>query len=170
MHYIYCPKCGLKLIDKTAGDDGYVPFCEKCDRYWFDSFSSCSIVLVANQYNEIALLRQLYMSETFTSFVSGYIAPGENAEETAVREVKEELGLDVESLEYTGTYWFDSKDILMHGFIGFTSKKEFQLSTEVNSAEWVHALKAPETMFPDKPGNAMYPIYRKYLKRIGLTE
>ena len=73
MRYSYCPQCGTKLINKIAGDDGYVPFCKQCNKYWFDSFSSCSIVLVANQYNEIALLRQFYMSDKFTSFVSGYI-------------------------------------------------------------------------------------------------
>lgn len=169
MHYIYCPLCGKKLIDKMAGDDGYVPFCEQCNRYWFDTFSSCSIVLVANQYNEIALLRQQYMSDSFATFVSGYITPGENAEETAVREVKEELGITIEKLQYAGTYWFASKELLMHGFIGFTTKSDFTLSGEVDSAEWVAALKAPETMFPDRPGNVMFPIYRSYLKIIGLS-
>lgn len=169
MRYIYCPQCGMKLTEKMAGDDGYVPFCEQCGRYWFDTFSSCSIVLVANQYHEIALLRQSYMSDKFTSFVSGYISPGENAEETAIREVKEELGINIEKLEYAGTYWFGSKELLMHGFIGFAAKRDFLLSSEVDSAEWVPALKAPETMRPDRPGNVMYPIYRKYLKTVGLS-
>lgn len=170
MHYIYCPKCGEKLVNKPAGDDGNVPFCKHCKKYWFDTFSSCSIVLVYNQYNEIALLRQLYMSDKYASFVSGYITPGENAEETAVREVKEELGLDIEKLEYAGSYWFDTKEILMHGFIGFTSRSEFALSSEVDSAEWVDALKVPEKIFPVRPGNAMHPIYRKYLKIAGLSK
>lgn len=170
MHYIYCPKCGEKLVNNPAGDDGNVPFCKHCKKYWFDTFSSCSIVLVYNQYNEVALLRQLYMSDKYESFVSGYITPGENAEETAVREVKEELGLDIEKLEYAGSYWFDTKEILMHGFIGFTSRSEFALSSEVDSAEWVDALKVPEKIFPDRPGNAMHPIYRKYLKIAGLSK
>lgn len=169
MRYVYCPQCGVKLIEKMAGDDGYVPFCEQCDQYWFDTFSSCSIVLVANQYHEIALLRQSYLSADHACFVSGYITPGETAEETAVREVKEELGLRIERLEYAGTYWFPSKELLMHGFIGFSSKSDFVLSSEVDSAAWVPASEAPETMFPDRPGNAMHPIYRKYLKMIGLS-
>jgi NAD+ diphosphatase len=168
MHYIYCPQCGAKLTCKSAGDDGCVPYCNKCTQYWFDTFPSCVIVLVANQYNEIALLRQNYMSDKYANFVSGYISPGENAEEAAVREVKEELGIDIHQIGYAGTYWFDSKGILMHGFIAFASKCSFTLSSEVDSAEWVSALKAPETMFPDKPENTMYPIYRKYLKMIGL--
>jgi NAD+ diphosphatase len=51
MHYIYCPQCGAKLTCKSAGDDGYVPYCNKCTQYWFDTFPSCVIVLVAKQYN-----------------------------------------------------------------------------------------------------------------------
>ena len=79
MRFVYCPRCGSKLVGKLAGDEGEVPYCENCDKLWFDMFSSCSIVLVANEYNEIALLRQNYMSDVHTTFVSGYITPGENA-------------------------------------------------------------------------------------------
>ena len=59
--------------------------------------------------------------------------------------------------------------MLMHGFIDFTHRKEFHLSQEVNSAEWVKALDAPKTMFPDGPGNSAYAIYRKFLKMRGLS-
>ncbi len=169
MHYKYCPFCGEKLVEKRAGDDGNVPFCPQCDKFWFDSFSSCVIILVANEYNEIALLRQNYMSVNHATFVSGYITPGENAETAAVREVKEELGLDLESIHYAGSYWFGKKDLLMIGFIGFAKKSDFVLSGEVDSAQWVPAMEAPLTMFPDRPGNTMHPIYRQYLKMRGLN-
>ncbi len=170
MHYKYCPLCGEKLIDKRAGDDGNVPFCTQCNKLWFDSFSSCVIILVANEYNEIALLRQGYMSDKYASFVSGYITPGENAETAAVREVKEELGLDLTSIHFAGSYWFGKKELLMIGFIGFAKKSDFVLSGEVDSAQWVPASEAPQTMFPDKPGNAMHPIYRQFLEMQGLNE
>ena len=35
MRYKYCPECGNALIDKKAGDDGNVPYCTKCERFWF---------------------------------------------------------------------------------------------------------------------------------------
>lgn len=166
MHYIYCPKCGRKLIDKQAGDDGKVPFCENCDEYWFDSFSSCVIILLANEYNEIAMLRQGYLSEKYWTYVSGFMVPGETAEETAFREIQEELGLKADRLEYAGTYWFAKREQLMHGFIGFTRKADFILSEEVDAAEWVPATEAPDRMFPEKPGNSQHPMYRKYLQMI----
>lgn len=67
MRYKYCPECGQKLYEKEAGDDGGVPFCSNCDRFWFDSFDSCVIVLVYNEYNEIVLCRQGYLSDKYTS-------------------------------------------------------------------------------------------------------
>lgn len=168
MRYIYCPKCGRKLIEKKAGDDGAVPYCLPCNKYWFDSFASCVIVLVYNEYDEIVLCRQGYLSDRYTSVTSGYIAPGENAEESALREVKEELGIGLESLEYAGTVWFGENDMLMHGFVGFTHKCELTLSEEIDSAEWVYYTEALKTMFPDKPGNALHEVYRKFLKIRGL--
>lgn len=155
-----------KIKKKLAGDDGNVPFCEKCDRFWFDSFSSCVIVLVANEYNEIVLLRQGYMSDKYSTFVSGYISPGENAEEAAYREVEEEIGIALDSLEYAGSYWFDKKECLMHGFLGKTSKCDLILPSEVDSAEWTKAEDVANRIFPDTPGNAAFAIYKKYMKRL----
>lgn len=84
MRYKYCPECGSRLAGRTAGDDGITPYCTKCNRFWFDSFGSCVIVMVVNEQNEIALLSQEYISKDFKTFVSGYITPGESAEEAAV--------------------------------------------------------------------------------------
>ena len=92
----------------------------------------------------------------------------ETAEECAVREVQEEIGLDLESLEYVGTYWFEKREQLMHGFIGFAPKKELTLSAEIDSAEWVPALEAPKTMFPAMPGSALHGIYHYFLGKRGL--
>ncbi|MBQ7170077.1 MAG: NUDIX domain-containing protein [Synergistaceae bacterium] len=169
MRYKYCPECGAKLTEILSGDEGITPYCEACGKRWFDTFQSCVIVLTYNEFDEVVLARQGYLSDKYASFTSGYMTPGETAEETALREVREELGIELESLEYAGTYWFAAKDMLMHGFIGFTRKKKLHLSQEVDSAEWVNALDAPKTMFPDGPGNSAYAIYRKFLKMRGLN-
>ena len=166
MHFQFCPICGSKLILKEAGDDGMVPYCEPCAKMWFDMFSSCIIALVANEYHEIALLRQPSLSDRGV-FVSGYITPGESAEEAAVREIKEELGLDVEKLESTGTFWFKKRGQLMHGFIANVRKQELICSSEIESASWVPAEKAPEIMFEDWNGNRAWDIYRSYMRETG---
>lgn len=166
MHYVFCPICGTKLEEKTAGDEGKVPYCQKCEKYWFDTFSDCVIILLANEHNEIAMLKQSYMSDRYWTYVSGFMKPGETAEETALREVDEELGLNIDRLEYAGTYWFGEHEELMHGFIGFTRKKNFVLSKEVDEALWIPFEKAPCLMFPPKKGNCQQPIYSRFMEMI----
>lgn len=164
MRYKFCPECEAKLTVKNAGDDGNVPFCTVCGRYWFDTFASCVIILVANEQGKIALLKQKYLSDKYETFVSGFIKPGETAEETAMREVYEEIGITLKRLVYAGTYWFGSREQLMHGFIGFTDEKNFKLSVEVDAAEWVSVSGAPQRMFPETPENTQYPLLRKYVE------
>lgn len=137
-----------------------VPYCNQCGRYWFDFFDSCVIILVANEDNEIAMLKQHYLSDIYWTYVAGYMKPGETAEEAARREVQEELGLKIERLEYGGTYWFAQKEQLMHGFIGFVKKSDMTLSQEVDKAVWVPAEEAPKMMFPERKGNSQQPLFR----------
>lgn len=167
MHYKYCPECGTKLIDRLAGDDGQVPYCETCEKYWFDSFASSSIILVANEFHEVVVLTQKYISDKYKTFVAGYMTPGETAEETAFREVKEEIGITLDRLEYAGTHWFSKKEILMHCFIGYAKKAEFVLSDEVDEAQWLPAEEVKNVIFPDSPDNAAFAILKKYLRSIG---
>lgn len=136
MKYIYCPQCGAKLIGKEIGDEGEVPFCEHCSRPWFDISYTCTITLVINEYDEVALIRQNYISEQYYVCVAGYMKPGESGEETACREVKEELGLNVEEIRYTGSHFLKKKDMLMLAYEAHVKKGELHLSGEVDEAEW----------------------------------
>ncbi|MFD1464770.1 NAD(+) diphosphatase [Lapidilactobacillus mulanensis] len=163
MRYKFCPQCGTKLISKDAGDDGKVPFCASCERLWFPTFSDCVIVLVANEFDEIVLAKMPYLSHQYASLISGYMQPGETAETAAKREVAEELGIVLKGVTYTGTYWFDKTETLIHGFIGKTKKCELRLSKELASAEWIASSDAPQYMFPDSPENAALAVYKKYI-------
>ena len=95
MHFTYCSHCGTKLIPKEIGDEGEIPFCINCNIPLWDMFTTCIIAAVVNENGEIALLRQNYVSATKYVCVAGIIKMGESAEETVIREVKEETGLDV---------------------------------------------------------------------------
>ena len=164
MTFQFCPICGHTLTTKLAGDDGDVPYCDTCQRFWFPLFADCVLVLVVNEFDEIALVKMPYLSKKFASIVSGYMQPGENAEESAKREVAEELGLHLNQLDYAGTYWYQKTGSLMHGFISHTNKQPLVPSTELAEATWVPATTAPKKMFPDSPDNAALAIYRVYMK------
>ena len=126
MRYQYCPKCGAKLSLRRLGDDGEVPWCASCEMPWFDTFSTCVIALVTDGAGQVALLRQKYISNRYANLVSGYMQPGETAEEAAAREIGEELGLTTTELRFVSTYWFEKKDMLMIGFIARVSRGSFR--------------------------------------------
>lgn len=163
MRFKFCPDCGEKLILKSIGDEGDVPFCERCKRPWFEMFPSAVIVLVVNERGEAALLRQSYISDKYCNLVSGYMKPGETAEETARREVLEEIGIEMTGLRLVGTYWFAKKDMLMIGFIGRAYRAELTLSKEVDSAEWITVKEAIKLVHPK--GSVSYALLDEYLKR-----
>lgn len=76
MHFEYCPTCGSHLQPKPAGDEGPVPFCPVCQRYWFDFFYSCIIILLCNEQDEVVLCKQPHLSQEYESITSGFIMPG----------------------------------------------------------------------------------------------
>ena len=152
MRFTYCPDCGEKLVMKEIGDEGEIPYCNNCKKPLFDMFSTCVIVLVKNGEN-VLLLNQSYISTQYRNLVSGYMKPGESAEECAMREVEEEVGIKLDKLEIIGTYWFSKKGLLMKGFMGETSRPSVKISKEVDNAEWVRYDKASALVHPKGGGS-----------------
>lgn len=136
MHFTYCPHCGAKLITKEIGDEGLLPFCSACSQPFWDMFTTSVICAVTNEFGEIALIRQDYVSRTSYVCVAGIMQLGETAEETVMREVQEEVGLTVEALTYIRSYFYDKKAMLMLGYRAAVKKADFVLSGEVDAAQW----------------------------------
>ena len=164
MRFKNCPQCGKHLVFREIGDEGRIPFCTHCRRPWFDMFSICIIVLVVNEKNEAALLKQSYISTEYRNLISGYMKPGETAEEAAAREVCEEIGLELDELKLTGTYWFGLKDMLMIGFIAKAKKTDFMLSKEVDGADWIPVDEAIQMVHPK--GSVSYALLEIYIEQL----
>lgn len=136
MDFTFCPRCGEKLRPKLCGDEGEVPYCESCKRPFFPFSYPCVICLcISEDCSEIALIKQGYVSENYVN-VAGYVKQGETPEVTAVREIKEEIGLDAVSVGYVGSWYHAKSDNLMLGFECKVKKGELVLSSEVDEADW----------------------------------
>lgn len=145
MVFKFCPECGQKLILKEIGDEGKVPFCGSCSRPFFSFSYPCVICLVTDGAGNFALIKQAYVSENYVC-VAGYVQRGETLEEAAAREVAEETGLKVKSLQYLGSYYHKRDDNLMAGFAAIVEHDGFSLSDEVDSAEWFDYETAKELL------------------------
>ena len=136
MKFTYCPHCGTKAVLREIGDEGMIPYCEQCKVPLWDMFTTCIIAAVVNEENEVALLKQSYVTTETYVCVAGHMKIGESAEETVIREVKEELGLDVEELSFIKSYPYEKKEMLMLGFKVKVKKADFVFSQEVDTAKW----------------------------------
>ena len=135
MRFIHCPDCGQALSARSLGDEGLVPWCESCQRPWFDSFSTCIIAAVMNTKGEVLLQRETRRPDREV-LVAGYIKPGESAEDAARREIAEETGLTVTAMRYVASYPHMDGNMLMLGFAATAEGEPNPDSTEILSDRW----------------------------------
>ena len=159
----YCPCCGTEAVQKEIGDEGLMPFCPSCNMPLWDYFNTSIICAVIHEKNEIALLRQEYVSTINYVCVAGHMKSNESAEETVIREVEEELGLTVSELTYIRSYPYEKKNLLMLGFMAKVDKKDFKLSGEVDSAEWFDIKVAPGKL---REGGIAWQLVNEILSKI----
>ena len=155
MHYRFCPFCGRALSSRLLGDEGEVPYCEDCRMPLFDHAYACVLVLVVNDKEEAALLSQPEVIADYPVLVAGYIRPGDSAEEAALRETAEELGLAARAPRYIRSYYNACRDRLMLGFLVRTGSGSFRLSGEVAGAGWVPLSDAPTRLRPGSTAAAL---------------
>ena len=135
MKYTFCPKCGQKLTTRPLGDEGLVPWCERCDRPWFDTFSTCIIVAVMNNQGQVLLQRETRRPDREV-LVAGFIKPGDTAEDTVHREIAEETGLTATSLRYVASWPHMDGNMLMLAFCAHAEGAAQPASAEVLTSRW----------------------------------
>ena len=135
MRYTYCPDCGKPLIPRQLGDEGLVPWCDSCQRPWFDTFSTCIIVAVMNADGQVLLQRERRRPE-MEVLVAGFIRPGDPAEDTVRREIAEETGLTTTSLRYVASYPHMGGNMLMLGYCAQAEGELHPSEREILSARW----------------------------------
>ena len=88
----------------------------------------------------------------------------ETAEEAAIREVKEESGLNVNGIKYLGSDYVEGKEILMLTYMAFYESGEIVKSDEVEDMGWVKLDEALSVMQEDIVGKKVVEKILKYLK------
>ena len=99
----YCPVCATPLVEKHIA--GVLrPTCHECGFITFLDPKLVTVVVVHHEGKILLGKRNINPGKGLWSFFSGYVNRGEQVEEAAIREVKEETNLDVQLDGLIGVY------------------------------------------------------------------
>lgn len=108
----FCGGCG-RAMRKVDGEHGM--HCEACAVTHYPRLSPSMIVLVTRG-TEILLARSSRFPNGMYSTLAGFVEPGESVEQCVVREVREEVGLEIDNLQYITSQCWPFPHSLMLGF------------------------------------------------------
>jgi len=129
----FCGRCGQPT--------GLVPGerarrCPACRTPYYPRISPAVIVLVTRG-DSMLLARNATFPEPFFSTLAGFVDVGESLEETVLREVKEEVGLDLKNLRYFGSQPWPFGRSLMVGFTAEYAGGDIRVDgQEIAEADW----------------------------------
>ena len=141
----FCGRCGIELRMKTTER---AKECPQCGLLHFPRLAPAIIVLVERD-NKLLLARSRHFPSDMYSVIAGFVEPGESLEEAVVREVNEEVGVDVKDIRYFGSQPWPFPHSLMIGFTAaYTGGEIFLDDEEIEDAGWFTADNLPR--IPDK--------------------
>ncbi|NER59116.1 NAD(+) diphosphatase [Pseudomonas sp. MAFF212428] len=161
----FCGSCGQPMAQIHWERAMY---CAPCDLRSYPRISPSMIVLITRG-DEILLARSPRFVTGVYSTLAGFAEPGESAEDCLVREVREEVALQVQNLQYVGSQCWPFPHSMMLGFHAEYAGGEIVMQAdEIEDAQWfsVHALPP----LPAGRSIARYLIDLYVARRLGLAE
>lgn len=129
----FCPSCGAPLENHPTEN---ARVCPKCHKVFYPRISPCVIAVICKG-DEILLLKHVQRNQNIWCCLAGFVETGESLEQALVREVREEVGLEIENVRYAGSQSWPFPDQLMVGFYADYKSGEIRLQPEeISAAEW----------------------------------
>jgi NAD+ diphosphatase len=130
----FCGKCGTRTIVKN---DERAITCPNCNTMVYPKISPAIIVAIVCK-NKLLLASNANFRSNWYSLVAGYADIGETLEDAVIREVKEEVGLDVKNIRYYKSQPWPFSGSMMIGF--FAEADDSQPicidNKEITDAQW----------------------------------
>ena len=136
----FCSRCGTKTLQKPKerGKE-----CPACGELFYPRISPAIIVLI-RKGDEVLLARSPNFPQGLYSLIAGFVEPGESAEDAVVREVREEVGIEIKNIRYFGTQAWPFPNSLMIGFTAeYASGKIKPDRIEIEDAHWFSDKELP---------------------------
>ncbi len=152
----FCGRCGQPMEVDAAER---AMRCRPCRVINYPRISPCIIVLVTRG-EELLLARNANFPRPMYSTLAGFIEAGETAEDTLVREVKEEVGVDVDNLRYFRSQSWPFPSQLMLGFFADYAGGDIVCDpSEIADARWFHYRALPQVPPPSSVAGQLIQHY-----------
>jgi NAD+ diphosphatase len=137
----FCGRCGAPTHLK---DDERAKKCDACGNVIYPRISPAIIIAIIKG-DQILLAHNKNFRPGLYSCVAGFMEPGEEFEDTARREVFEEVGIQIKNIHYFASQSWPFPDSLMVGFLGEYESGEISVDgIEIESATWFSRGDLPE--------------------------
>jgi NAD+ diphosphatase len=139
----FCGRCGTPTRHKA---NERARECPSCGQVHYPRIAPAVMALV-RRGRELLLARSPHFPPGMYSALAGFVEPGETLEQTLVREVKEEVGVEVTNLRYFASQPWPFPHSLMIAFYADYAGGEITPDpTEIEDAGWFTPERLPQAL------------------------
>lgn len=150
----FCPSCSNALVPL----DGWGKKCPACGFSIYPPVSPAVIVLIHDDADGVLLSTKPGWGKRY-SLVAGFVEPNESLEQCVAREIREEVGVEVDTIRYVDSQPWPFPHQLMIGFTARYAGGDIVIDAhELADARWFKLDDLPELPQP-------YTIARQIIER-----
>jgi len=136
----FCGRCGAATEPEP---DQMARRCRGCDQLYFPRINPAVITMV-ERGDSILLARNKGFRRDFYSVLAGFVEPAETLERAVMREVREEVGIEVRDIRYFGSQSWPFPSQLMVAFTAKYASGEISIQElELSDAGWFTVDRLP---------------------------
>ena len=154
----YCGRCGAH---NQHADGERAQVCPECGLTCFPRLSPAIIVRI-ERGDQILLARNHRFPPGLFSVLAGFVEPGETLEQCVEREVYEEVGIEVENIQYFASQPWPFPNSLMLGFTACYKSGDIRIEeSELAEADWYGPDQLPGLPLPISIARRLIDDYLK---------
>jgi len=162
VNYKYCPQCKKSL--ETSQEH---PYCTNCDIYIYQNPKPTASVLPIKNGKVLISIRAIKPYKGSYDTIGGFLQLDEHPEEAAIRETKEETGLDIKILHllpmHKERYGKDGDHLINIFYVGKVVGGKMKPADDVESLHWIPINKVPK--MPFKSANLAIKDLQKWYEK-----
>jgi NAD+ diphosphatase len=133
MSHRFCGRCGCRNV---VDDKDMMMKCPECGQVHYSRISPAIIVAISND-DKLLMARHSYHKSINYALIAGFVEAGESIEEAVVREVHEEVGINIKNVKYMRSQSWPFPNSLMLGFTADYDSGEIKVDgDEILKAKW----------------------------------